>query len=244
MICRKTRIHPHKDGKPAKQAYQTRTHFQHTTPARPTMVRALGFGSIALLAPLSRPVRLLALRGREQRLHKVLFLTLARVLPLGFIVDRAGVAREDDDEGREREEGERVDGKRVQNRPQNQAVDEIVISYEDDEKGGVRTEDHYDGHYTERGMSGSGMESKSTDGHAHQGGGCSGTISFVFGSRRPQSYRHQRCRGVAGREGVRRGGACRSRYFGTFQRIMQVLHAAQVESEKRTRRKQRARGSG
>ena len=146
MICRKTRIHPHKDGKPAKQAYQTRTHFQHTTPARPTMVRALGFGSIALLAPLSRPVRLLALGGREQRLHEVLFLTLAHVLPLGFIVDWAGVAREDDDEGREREEGERVDGKRVQNRPQNQAVDEIVISYKDDEKGGVRAEDHYDGH--------------------------------------------------------------------------------------------------
>ena len=37
----------------------------------------------------------------------------------------------------------------MQNWPHDHAVDEVVISYEDDEKGWVGTEDHHDGHYGE-----------------------------------------------------------------------------------------------
>ena len=96
------------------------------------MVRALGFGSIALLAPLAWLMGLLAFWGCEQRLHEALLFALVGGFCLRLVGDGTRVACEDDDEGGECHECESIDDKPVQNWTQSEAMDKIVVFHEDD----------------------------------------------------------------------------------------------------------------
>ena len=171
---------------PSPHPSRARTHSQHTSTTRATVVGAVGLGRSALLAPLARFVCLLALGRREEGLQKALLSAFAcrvAVLALAptFVHDRARVAREDDDEGGECEEGEGVHDEHVEGSVREGIVDTIVVVDKDDYEGRVRSEDHEDGDCARK---------------RKRCQSCRALQALVVPLRRPEERRETYCRGA------------------------------------------------